>query len=45
VGGLESAQEFVECVQHLFGQFLADLVLELAAVFEEGAEALRARQR
>ena len=45
VGGLKSAQEFVECVQHLLGQLLTDLVLELAAVLKEGAEALRARQR
>ena len=41
--GLKSAQEFVQCVQHLLGQLLTDLVLELAAVFEEGGKALAAR--
>ena len=42
--GLEAAQELVEGVQHLLGQALADLVLELAAVFQQSGEALRARQ-
>jgi hypothetical protein len=36
VGRLKSAQEFVQCVQHLLGQLLTDLVLKLAAVFEQG---------
>jgi hypothetical protein len=31
-------------VQHLLGQALADLVLELAAVLEQSGEALGARQ-
>ena len=44
VRGLEAAQQLVERVQHLLGQALADLVLELAAVLEQGGEALRARQ-
>ena len=44
VGGLEAAQQLVERVQHLLGEPLADLVLELAAVLEERGEALRARQ-
>ncbi len=34
VGGLKAAQKLVEGVQHLFGQALADLVLELAAVLK-----------
>ena len=43
VRGLEAAQQLVEGVQHLFGQALAHLVLELAAVFQQPGEALRAR--
>jgi hypothetical protein len=44
VGGLEAAQQLVERVQHLLGQALAHLVLELAAVLEERRQALGARQ-
>ena len=43
VSGLEAAQELVEGVQDLLGQAFADLVLVLAAVLEQGGEALRAR--
>ena len=43
VRGLEAAQQLVEGVQHLFGQALAHLVLELAAVRQQAGEALRAR--
>ena len=43
MGGLEAAQELVQGVQDLFGQALADLVLVLAAVLQQGGEALRAR--
>ena len=43
--GLEAAQQLVERVQHLLGELLADLVLELAAVLEQRGEPLRARQR
>ena len=42
---LEAAQQLVERVQHLLGEPLADLVLELAAVGEQRGEALLARQR
>ena len=42
--GLEAAQQLVERVQHLLGEPLADLVLELAAVVEERGEALGARE-
>ena len=44
VGSLESAQQFVKCVQYLLGQLLTDLVLVLAAVLKEGGEALCTRQ-
>ena len=37
---LESAQQLVEGVQDLFGELLADLVLELAAVFKQRGEPL-----
>ena len=40
VGRLEAAQQLIEGVKDLLGQALADLVLELAAVFEERGEAL-----
>jgi hypothetical protein len=45
VRGLEAAQQLVEGVQHLLGQALADLVLELAAVLEQRGEALRFGRR
>ena len=45
MGGLESPDELVEGVHHLLGEALADLVLVLAAVLEEGGEPLGARQR
>jgi hypothetical protein len=44
VSSLKAAQQLVERVQHLLGQALAYLVLELAAVIEECGEALRAWQ-
>ena len=44
MSGLEAAQELVERVQDLLGEALAHLVLVLAAVLEQGGEALRARQ-
>ena len=40
---LKAAQQFVERMEHLFGQALAHFVLELAAVFQQAGEALRAR--
>ena len=43
VGRLETAQQLVERVQHLFGQALAHLVLELAAAFQQRGQAPRAR--
>ena len=39
--GLEAAQQLVQRVQHLLGELLGDLVLELAAVLEQRGEALR----
>ena len=36
VGRLEAAQQFVEGVQHLFGEAFAHLVLELAAGGKQG---------
>ena len=41
VGGLESPQHLVQGVQHLLGEALADLVLEPAAVGEQGGQPLR----
>jgi hypothetical protein len=41
---LEAPEQLVQGVQHLLGQTLADLVLELAAVFKQSDEALRGRQ-
>ena len=43
VSGLEATQKLVQGVQDLLGQALADLVLVLAAVLQQGGEALRAR--
>ena len=39
----ELRQKFVQGVQHLLGQALADLILELSAVFEKRGEPLLAR--
>ena len=44
VGCLEAAQQLVEGVQHLHRELLADLVLVLAAVGEQGRQALFPRQ-
>ena len=42
---LKSAQHLVEGVKHLLGEPLADLVLELAAVLEQGGQPMRGGQR
>ena len=44
VGRLDAAQQFVERVQYLLGQPLADLVLEAPAVREQRGETLVARE-
>jgi len=44
VGRLEATQQLVEGVEHLLGESLADFVLVLAAVLEQGGEALSSRQ-
>ena len=44
VGGLEAAEHLVQRVEHLLGELLADLVLELAAVVEQRAEPLLLRK-
>jgi hypothetical protein len=41
---LEAAQQLIKGVQHLFGQALTYLVLELAAAFKERGKALRTWQ-
>ena len=43
VSALEAAEEFVQSVQHLLGKALGNLVLVLAAAFEQGGEPLFAR--
>ena len=44
MSGLEAAQELIQGVQDLLlGQAFADLVLVLAAVLQQGGEALRPR--
>ena len=40
---LKAAQQLVERMEHLFGQALAHFVLELAAVFQQARQPLRAR--
>lgn len=44
VSRLESAQQLVERMEHLLGQTFADLVLKLAAVFEQRRQPLRPGQ-
>ena len=41
---LKTSQEFVECMQHLLGKSLTDLVLKFAAIFKQGGQPLRAWQ-
>ncbi len=44
VGGLEAAQQHIERVEHLLGQSLTDLILELAARLQQRSQALLAGQ-
>ena len=45
VGSLESAQQFVQRVKHLFGKALADLVLVLPAIAKQSGKTLLARHK
>ena len=45
VSGLEATEELVQGVKHLLGEALGNLVLVLAAAFEQGGETLLAGQR
>ena len=44
MSGLEAAEELVQGMEHLLRETLGDLVLVLAAAFEQGGEPLVAGQ-